>query len=208
MQIRFFGTLLFPWIVSSTSSHYKVDLKKCKPTAMEETHDQEKSSHSVQTVNSKTPGEYQKDEYERCQIEPHRSHCRSHWRKRLRNNLFFLYNELDTVEELSRPDYKFYGDIVPAILENGMFEFTREIGFVFHKSHFQIICTLLGSERAQAAVHESIMSTFDMLHVLGEDKTLQGLVIAAATNNEISLDGLYTMIRMDPIAAVMPNHIS
>jgi hypothetical protein len=77
----------------------------------------------------------------------------------------------------------------------GMTYFPMDLGFLFHKSTFQGICSYLhDTERIADIVRDKVMS------YLRESKhTLQNLVFAAATNNAISLDGLYILICCNPI---------
>lgn len=83
------------------------------------------------------------------------------------------------------------------IVEHGMHYFPNELGFVFHKSNNGVFikeCKIKG-------LAEMVRGTF--LKALGEYRhSLSGLVVAVATNREISLDGLYTLVRYDPITAL------
>lgn len=94
--------------------------------------------------------------------------------------------------------------IFEVIIELGMSHYPWELGFVFHKittmensSHrtFFEIASIHGPEWIKDTVRDKILRT------VGETNTtkLQDLVISAATNDEISLDGLYTLIRYDPM---------
>jgi hypothetical protein len=86
------------------------------------------------------------------------------------------------------------------IFELGMSYFPSELGFVFHlSSNLQLHASIFhnfsseyGTERVSKIVHDKIIST------LGPNNTMQSLVIAAATNNKICLDGLNTILCSDP----------
>lgn len=183
--------------------------KKRNRCAMEDTNGQEESPQDVDMVDLKTAEEYQKEEYDRYYREEEESARQRDLEKdgikKIKESLFSLYDDLKAgYEELDQCDSSFYQGLIPLILRDGMVDFTNEIGFVFHKNHFEMFCTVLGTERAKAAIHESILTALASLRVVaGENKTLQDLVIAAATNEEISVDGLYMLIRMEPALSLL-----
>jgi len=86
------------------------------------------------------------------------------------------------------------------IFELGMSHYPEEIGFLFYRVRnstptFQIACNVFGKEDVIKVFHEMILKS-----TMGRCNTIRTLVITAATNKRISLDSLYFLIRLDPIA--------
>ena len=82
-----------------------------------------------------------------------------------------------------------------AIIELGMYHFPTELGFVFHRTTFRLLCERLGTKKVAQIIDIEILRTLEQ-----KNNTLKALVFAAATNDAISLDGVYTLFRRDPIA--------
>jgi hypothetical protein len=82
-----------------------------------------------------------------------------------------------------------------AIVELGMYHFPAELGFVFHKPTFQLACENFGTKKVARIIDGEILRSLEQ-----NNNTLNALVFAAATNDEISLDGVYILFRRDPIA--------
>jgi hypothetical protein len=98
--------------------------------------------------------------------------------------------------------------ILSTILDYGLTRAPLELGFLFHKYYFSNACEYFGT----AVVLE--MFRDKLVRALEEDttttatttttRTLRAWVAEVAANDEISLDGLYTLIRLDPIEALLP----
>eukprot|EP00533_Pseudo-nitzschia_delicatissima_P014932 CAMPEP_0197268336 /NCGR_PEP_ID=MMETSP1432-20130617/4113_1 /TAXON_ID=44447 /ORGANISM="Pseudo-nitzschia delicatissima, Strain UNC1205" /LENGTH=363 /DNA_ID=CAMNT_0042733377 /DNA_START=636 /DNA_END=1727 /DNA_ORIENTATION=+ len=88
-----------------------------------------------------------------------------------------------------------------AIIELGMTHYPEHLGFVFHKminqdfNYFAVSCSSGQTEWMKRIVCDVILRSV-------QRNTLHDYILAAATNDEISLDGLYTVIRYDPIALI------
>lgn len=126
------------------------------------------------------------------------------------------YNLLDTYFRWNNyhDKWNFYEEhvevrIFELIFELGMFYFPLEMGYVFHNTTFQLACERIGTEKVGEMIHSKLLKT------LAESKqrkkksnkkrvTLQSLVVSAAANGDISLDGLYTLVRCDPAMALLP----
>eukprot|EP00531_Pseudo-nitzschia_arenysensis_P007346 CAMPEP_0116137712 /NCGR_PEP_ID=MMETSP0329-20121206/12388_1 /TAXON_ID=697910 /ORGANISM="Pseudo-nitzschia arenysensis, Strain B593" /LENGTH=457 /DNA_ID=CAMNT_0003632633 /DNA_START=207 /DNA_END=1580 /DNA_ORIENTATION=+ len=109
--------------------------------------------------------------------------------------------------------------IFEIIFECGMTYYPLQIGHIFHDTSFQVACERMGSPIVKEMVREKLSGTlghtrlsnknqnYSIEQTDGKEKkniTLQTLVIAAASNSKISLDGVYTLIRLDPTIALMP----
>lgn len=86
--------------------------------------------------------------------------------------------------------------IFEMIFELGMSHCPTDLGFVFHNTTFEYACKYFGTEKMARMIDDKILSTLGQ----NSNETLQALVFAAATNDKISLDGVYTLFRHDPIA--------
>eukprot|EP00533_Pseudo-nitzschia_delicatissima_P007155 CAMPEP_0116101778 /NCGR_PEP_ID=MMETSP0327-20121206/12988_1 /TAXON_ID=44447 /ORGANISM="Pseudo-nitzschia delicatissima, Strain B596" /LENGTH=374 /DNA_ID=CAMNT_0003593755 /DNA_START=249 /DNA_END=1373 /DNA_ORIENTATION=+ len=88
-----------------------------------------------------------------------------------------------------------------AIIELGTTHYPEHLGFVFHKminqdlTYFAVSCSFRQTEWMKRMVCDVILRSV-------QRNTLRDYILAAATNDEISLDGLYTLIRYDPIALI------
>jgi len=85
------------------------------------------------------------------------------------------------------------------IFEIGMSHYPEEIGFLFHRAMsstppFQMACKLFGKEVITKMFDKMILKS-----TMGRCDAIRTLVFAAAA---ISLDGLYLLIRLDPIALI------
>lgn len=100
-----------------------------------------------------------------------------------------------------------------AILEFGMLHHPTELGFLFHGATFQLACEKFGADTVARTVNDKLFSaverdcnsrheiTVDKNSISDSDRiSLLTLVFAAATNAEISLDGVYTLFHRDPMA--------
>ena len=86
----------------------------------------------------------------------------------------------------------------------GMTHFPLDFGFIFYKDNYydyNNACTLPGTTRVIPKIIEE-----ELLRILRDPNnniSISDLVLSAATNEDISLDGLYTLIRSNPNAALM-----
>ena len=84
------------------------------------------------------------------------------------------------------------------VVELGLQYYPKELGFVFHGSVYQNACATWGDERVANIVSDKILK---MLRLQSKEPlSLMEMVLEAATNEEISLDALYTLLHIDPIA--------
>ncbi len=84
------------------------------------------------------------------------------------------------------------------VVELGLYYFPKDLGFVFHGSVYQDACSTWGEKRVGRIVSDKILKT---LRVPSKQPlSLMEMVLEAATNEEISLDALYTLLHVDPIA--------
>jgi len=117
------------------------------------------------------------------------------------------------------------------LLETSMLRCPLEIGFLFHKEDyandiegtthslsFRLACKWLGRETVATLIDAAISKQQQQQRTTASANTTSAkyattpavsvapiaLVLAAATNNDILLDGLYTIIRRDPISAFLP----
>lgn len=96
--------------------------------------------------------------------------------------------------------------------ELGMVHYPHELGFLFHKypfhlkSSFQDFSWTYGTNKVAAIVHDVLRTTLGARSINNNDdptqRTLQSWVMVAATNRRIDLDGLYTLLRFDPLAMI------
>jgi len=84
------------------------------------------------------------------------------------------------------------------IFELGMNHFPAELGFIFHRSTFKKACEKFGKQTVTQIINDEIFSAIN--NKKDNNNSQQSLVFAAATNQEISLDGVYTLLRRDPLA--------
>ena len=88
--------------------------------------------------------------------------------------------------------------------ELGMAYHPLELGYIFYQTkddsfpqRFWDACKAFGTKRVSEMVRNKIMKRLEP-----NSNKLRETRLAAATNSDISLDGLYTLIRLDPIALV------
>lgn len=113
--------------------------------------------------------------------------------------LFAIFSGL-MCEGTSKLDVRLY----ELALELGLLYYPRELlGFGFNGSTFLLACSLFGEEEVNRATNEKIAG------VLAQGKTnekknkmLLAWILKAATDESICFDGLYTLLRFDPIALI------
>ena len=84
------------------------------------------------------------------------------------------------------------------VVELGLYYYPKELGFVFHGNVYQNACSNWGDERVATIVSDKILKILRLQSK--EPLSLMEMVSEAATNEEISLDALYTLLHIDPIA--------
>ncbi len=105
--------------------------------------------------------------------------------------------------------------IFEVIFERGIQYFPKQVGFLFHHDIFKLACQRMGTMVVKEMVRDKLLGTLaqqtrNRKQLRSAEKngtnnmTLQTLVVAAASNEDISLDGIYTLIRFDPTIALMP----
>lgn len=86
------------------------------------------------------------------------------------------------------------------IYELGMTHFPEELGFAFPEGVYDEFCKRYGAERITGILYNKLKPASKSS---GQTKkTLPSLVISAATNEEICLDAVYTLLRFDPVAVI------
>jgi hypothetical protein len=94
--------------------------------------------------------------------------------------------------------------ILETILELGIIHFPAALGFAFHEFNFHSLCGSYGRERVHEIFRHKLIGTLRQNSSSSNNNnniiTLKTLVFAAATNKNISLDGVYTLVRCDPVA--------
>ena len=85
------------------------------------------------------------------------------------------------------------------IFELGLLYFPSEVGFVFHKnkfyrSTFSLACEKFGTKPITQLIDDEISN-----YLKQNKNRQQDMLSSAASNDEISLDGLYILFRRDPI---------
>lgn len=88
------------------------------------------------------------------------------------------------------------------IVEASVMYFPLEFGFVFHGRNFEWACKIIGTKATKIAIDEEISKT-----IHNKRSSLQAIVFSAATNKDISLDGLYTLFRHDPMALLSKHSV-
>lgn len=96
-------------------------------------------------------------------------------------------------------------ELFRSIFELGMRHYPKDMGFLFSSYHhplesprnkttsFETACELFGTERVIEAVGSIIWK-----NVQGRSDGMTPLVVAAASDSEIVLDGLHFLVRLDP----------
>jgi hypothetical protein len=64
--------------------------------------------------------------------------------------------------------------------------------------YFHVACTMFGAKCITEMVRGKIMESLEP----NSNKLLVGMILSAATNDEMSLDSLYILMHLDPIALV------
>ena len=92
------------------------------------------------------------------------------------------------------------------LLELGMSHFPKSLGFVFHDESYKLACELFGTQKVTTTIDDELRTTvLQMNNTQDNNNTasnhaLRALFLEVATNDKISLDGVYTLFRSDPIA--------
>lgn len=84
--------------------------------------------------------------------------------------------------------------IFETIFELGMSHCPTELGFVFHNTTFTYASKLFGTKKVVQIINDKLFSTLGQ----NSNETLKAMVFAAASNDKISLDGVYTLLRHNP----------
>eukprot|EP00531_Pseudo-nitzschia_arenysensis_P006916 CAMPEP_0116138186 /NCGR_PEP_ID=MMETSP0329-20121206/12652_1 /TAXON_ID=697910 /ORGANISM="Pseudo-nitzschia arenysensis, Strain B593" /LENGTH=465 /DNA_ID=CAMNT_0003633161 /DNA_START=240 /DNA_END=1637 /DNA_ORIENTATION=+ len=107
----------------------------------------------------------------------------------------YLYHNLDGMLER-----------FTTLLEFGLRYYPDQIGFLFHKDNlfhpgpkpaFPTACNMLGKEAVVRLVNDCISK-----HIRGRGEIFRNLLVTAATKEEILLDGVYLLVRRDPVELI------
>lgn len=88
------------------------------------------------------------------------------------------------------------------IVEASIFYYPMEFGFVFHGRNFKYACKNIGTKATKIAIDDEISNI-----ICNQRSSLRAMVFSAAMNNDISLDGLYTLFRHDPMALLSKHSV-
>eukprot|EP00584_Thalassiosira_punctigera_P021622 CAMPEP_0172564950 /NCGR_PEP_ID=MMETSP1067-20121228/106313_1 /TAXON_ID=265564 ORGANISM="Thalassiosira punctigera, Strain Tpunct2005C2" /NCGR_SAMPLE_ID=MMETSP1067 /ASSEMBLY_ACC=CAM_ASM_000444 /LENGTH=256 /DNA_ID=CAMNT_0013355745 /DNA_START=62 /DNA_END=832 /DNA_ORIENTATION=+ len=84
------------------------------------------------------------------------------------------------------------------ILKSGLSHYPNELGFLFRGTTFHLACNKFGQDEVSRIIDAELFGPLGQ-NSKKNNNTLRALVSAAATNDDISLDGVHTMLRRDPI---------
>lgn len=99
----------------------------------------------------------------------------------------------ESKERVSLPTFRM-------IFELGMSHFPKKVGFVFHDTNYELSCEIFGTETVARIVNNELSNSLDKRESTKGGKNLtQDLLVAAVSSSEISLDGVYTLFRRDPM---------
>ncbi len=86
------------------------------------------------------------------------------------------------------------------VLEQGMLYWPRCVmGFGFHRLNFEAACAVFGRNEVTEVMNKKIK---DAVAQNKKKNAIQEWVLEAAMDEQISLDGLYTLVRFDPSAVI------
>lgn len=121
----------------------------------------------------------------------------------LRNYLHDFLSSTDgceSKERVSLPTFRM-------IFQLGISHFPNELGFVFHGTNFELSCKIFGTETVTRIVNDELTNNRrEEKKKDNDENTMQDLLFAAADNDEISIDGVYTLLRLDPIAMLQDSY--
>jgi len=111
-------------------------------------------------------------------------------------------------EEGSQCYEKLFGAAL-VLFELGLFHYPLELGFFFHQhlirsSYYEKVCINLGKEATEGRIKDTLLAAIGKT----KDKsiTMNDMLIAAAMNSHITLDGVYLLLRCNPIMASKCNN--
>ena len=93
----------------------------------------------------------------------------------------------------------FIWELYIVVAELGLQYYPEDLGFIFHGINYASSCTLWEQDRVERMVSDKIRK---VLHHSGTGSCYSTMVYKAAINEDISLDGVYTLLRIDPAAAI------
>jgi hypothetical protein len=90
------------------------------------------------------------------------------------------------------------------MFELGMSHYPTKLGYVFYRNTFGIACKSFGTQTVVQLIKDKLSSFLKQNDNNNKNHklSLRALVFEAATDTHISVDGLYTLIRYDPIASL------
>ena len=71
------------------------------------------------------------------------------------------------------------------------------LGFGFSGRNFELACDKFGAEQTRRVMKDQLAGVLEKKKY-SNNKALQAMVLKAATDPTISLDGIYTLVRFDP----------
>ncbi len=145
------------------------------------------------------------------------------WNPTILMNIFehknMLGSFLDRFQECNG-DESYNLRLFEVIVELGMLHYPLELGFAFHKtdraskfpetdgnsaSNFGLACQIFGTKTSIRILNKAILKAIDEnIPDKPSIKNLQMLLFAATTNQNISIEGVYALVRRDPMAIVLP----
>ena len=95
----------------------------------------------------------------------------------------------------SKLDVRFY----EFALELATLHYPQELlGFGFHHLNFESTCDTFGNKEVKRSMKNKIAGAIAQSDNNENNETLMEFILQAATDREISLDGVYTLVRFDP----------
>ena len=134
--------------------------------------------------------------------------CSSSQRTNLLRNFLYHCKERQTHHE------SYALEVFRGIVELGMLEYPQELGFLFHKTcsasgiilipdntsncdtNFGLACHLFGTDTVTTMVDDALLKPIGF----NTTNNLRTLLVAASANPKISTEGVFTLLRRDPMA--------
>jgi len=111
-------------------------------------------------------------------------------------SLYLFLNEFVEIKN-EAPNFR----IFEVLIELGMTHYPTKLGCVFFENNFGSACKIFGAHRVTQLIEDKLLSFLNQING-NKALALRALVLAAAIDDDISIDGVYTLLRYDPIASL------
>ncbi len=93
------------------------------------------------------------------------------------------------------------------IVQRGLSNFPNELGFIFYQDALSKWCEHFENKAIEAIVQEELAKdAWWKTHYTSSNSSIKNVMVEVAASNEVPLDGVYMLLRSDPIAAMpMPS---